>query len=322
MKIGSVEIPGRTALAPMAGITGLPFRLICRELGAALVYTELISAEGLTRKNAPTQDIMETDPLDKPVAFQIFGSRPAAMARAATIACEYGADIVDINMGCPVKKVVKSGSGSGLLRDLGLAEEIIRAVIGASRVPVTVKMRTGWNADDFVAASLAKAAEEAGAAAVAVHGRYAKQGFSGHADWSAIRRVKEAVGIPVIGNGDVASGPDAKRMMDETGCDMVMVGRAMLGNPWVFREVEHYLATGEHAEPPTLAERGTMLMRHMHAVVARMGEHYGVRYMRKHAAWYSKSFEGSAEFRRTINHVETAAAFEDAASEFFLLVRK
>jgi tRNA-dihydrouridine synthase B len=318
--IGSVAITGVGVLAPLAGITDLPFRLICKEQGAALVYTEMISAEGLIRRQKGTEQITETVPAEKPVAFQLFGRRPASMADAARIICTLGADIIDINMGCPVRKVVKGGSGAALLRDVREAEVLIRAVVeAASPVPVTVKLRTGWDASDFVAADVARAAEALGVAAVAVHGRYARQGFSGRADWSAIRAVKQAVNIPVIGNGDVTCASDAKRMTEETGCDMVMVGRGALGNPWIFREINGYLSDGNLPASPSAGERGEMLMRHLKMVVARDGERHGIRVMRKHAAWYSKGLIGSPEFRRVINHVETLAAFDEAVADFFKL---
>ncbi|MBI5191756.1 MAG: tRNA dihydrouridine synthase DusB [Nitrospirae bacterium] len=318
MFIGNIEINGVSVLAPLAGITDLPFRLICREMGAALVYTEMISCEGLIRRQPATVDVCASVPEERPVSFQLFGGKPASMAEAARILSGQGADIVDINMGCPVKKVVRNGSGSALLKDLARAEEMIKRTVAASSVPVTVKIRTGWEKTDFVAVEFARMAEASGAAAVAVHGRYAKQGFSGHADWTSIARVKEAVGIPVMGNGDVLSAHDAKRMLDTTGCDLVMIGRGALGNPWIFREVEAYIATGVLPAPPTVTERGDMLLAHLNAVVARMrNKVVGVKLMRKHAAWYSKCMNGAAEFRRVVNHVETVEAFTEAVEGFF-----
>jgi len=317
MKIGNVEITGNTVLAPLAGITDLPFRLICRRMGAALVYTEMISAEGLIREQKATVSITKTDPAERPVVFQIFGSRPQSMAYAARRCAELGADMVDINMGCPVRKVTKGGSGAALLKDTGLAHEVASAAVEASPVPVTVKIRTGWTASEFVASGLAMALESAGVSAVAVHGRYAKQGFSGEADWSAIRRVKEAVGIPVIGNGDVRSGEDAERMIAETGCDLVMIGRGALGNPWIFSEAEARLAPGGSFTPPTPRERGEVLLEHLHGVVGYAGERAGVRMMRKHGAWYSKGLAGAPDFRRLINTTETVSGYEGAVMGFF-----
>ncbi len=317
MKIGNIEITGAAVLAPLAGITDLPFRLLCKEQGAALVYTEMISAEGLIRRQGAALRITESAPEERPVAFQLFGGRPEAMAGAAGMLAGLGADIVDINMGCPVRKVVSGGAGAALLKDIKAAALVVKSVVAATPLPVTVKLRTGPTGSDFVAADMAKAAREAGAAAVAVHGRHAGQGFSGDADWSAIRAVKEAVGIPVIGNGDVRSAQDAGRMLDETGCDLVMIGRGALGNPWIFREVNSFLTAGEVPPPPSRAEKGGMLLRHLRAVVAREGELHGVRMMRKHAAWYCRGEDGGAGFRRKVNAETTMAGFEEAVREFF-----
>jgi tRNA-dihydrouridine synthase B len=317
MNIGNVEISGRTVLAPLAGITDLPFRLICKRMGASLVYTEMISAEGLIREQRATVSITKTDPAERPVAFQIFGNRPQSMAYAAKRCAELGADIVDINMGCPVRKVTKGGSGAALLKDTGLAMEVAGAVVEASPVPVTVKVRTGWTASEFVAAELARSFESAGVSAVAVHGRYAKQGFSGDADWSAIRRVREVVGIPVIGNGDVRTGEDAERMAAETGCDLVMIGRGALGNPWIFTDAQARLSGTGSYTPPTPRERGEVLIEHLRGVVGYAGERAGVRMMRKHGAWYSKGLTGAPDFRRLINKAETVAGYEDAVRGFF-----
>lgn len=322
MNIGNVEINGRAVLAPLAGITDLPFRMVCKRFGAALVYTEMISCEGLVRIQKRTLGITATVPSERPVNFQIFGNNIEAMARAAAACSTIGADLVDINMGCPVRKVVKGRSGSALLKDLDHSVKLIRAVVDASSVPVTIKVRTGWGAADFVAAELAVAAQEAGVAAVAVHGRYALQGFSGKADWSAIRRVKESVTIPVIGNGDIHGARDAARMIEETGCDLVMVGRAALGNPWIFRDINEYIETGVTPEPPSLYEKGEVLLDHMRAMVAAIGEKFGIQLMRKHGAWYSRGYHGSSGFRQVINHAGTMTEFEDAVNGFFMCGEK
>ncbi len=290
-------------LAPMAGITDLPFRVICREMGAGIVYSEMVSAEALIRDQQRTLAMLATDPRERPVAFQLFGSRPASLAQAAKILSERPIDIIDINMGCPVPKVLKSGAGSALLRDLGLARELMQAVVGASSLPVTVKIRLGWDAKSIVAVELARLAEAAGVSAITVHGRTKVMGFSGKADWSMIRTAREAVSIPVIGNGDVRSATDAKRMLDETGCDGVMIGRAIEGNPWIFREAKTFLETGTVPAHPSIEERHAVMLRHLNDVTALLGENVGVREMRKHLCWYTKGLPGGAEFRERINHV-------------------
>lgn len=318
MNIGSVEITGMGVMAPLAGITDLPFRLICKRMGASLVYTEMISCEGLVRYQKRTLSITDTVPAERPVSFQLFGNNIESMARGAEACNKLGADIVDINMGCPVRKVVRGKSGSALLKELPHSIELIRAVVAASSAPVTIKVRTGWSASEFVAAELAMAAEDAGVAAVAVHGRYALQGFSGKADWSAIKRVKDAVKIPVMGNGDVLSAIDAERMVAQTGCDLVMVGRAALGNPWIFRELNEYLETGVVPAPPSIIERGDALKELLRMMVDYIGPERGVQLMRKHGAWYSKGFHGSAEFRKKINYAASEAEFADAVDGFFM----
>jgi tRNA-dihydrouridine synthase B len=304
-------------LAPMAGITDFPFRKICRELGAGLVFSEMVSVEALIREHKRTHGMLRTDPFERPVAFQIFGSKPASMAEAAHIVSQGEVDFIDINMGCPVPKILKSGAGAALLRDLGLAKEIMSAVVGASKVPVLVKMRLGWDAKNIVAVDVAQAAEAAGIAAVTVHARTKAQGFSGHADWSMIEVVKKSVGIPVIGNGDVHSGQDAKRMMDETGCDGVMIARAIQGYPWIFREARQYLETGLEPAHPTPEERQTIMIRHLNDMVKLLGEAVGVREMRKHLCWYTKGLHGGAEFRTTINHLATVHEVRQEIAEYF-----
>ncbi len=311
MEIRSLLRQNPLVLAPMAGITDLPFRIICREMGAGIVYSEMVSAEALIRDQRRTLGMLATRPEERPVAFQLFGCRPASLAAAARILAEREIDLIDINMGCPAPKVLRSGAGSALLRDLGLAGEIMRAVVDASAKPVTVKIRLGWDAKSIIAEELARLAEKAGVAAVTVHGRTKAMGFSGRADWGMIARVKQAVGIPVIGNGDVRSAADAKRMLDETGCDGVMIGRAVQGNPWLFREARALLAAGEVLPPPSLAERETVMLRHLDDVVALLGENVGVREMRKHLCWYTKGLPGGGEFREQVNHL---AALQEVVS--------
>ncbi len=304
-------------LAPMAGVTDFPFRVICKELGAGLVFSEMVSVEALIREHKRTHGMLHTHAAERPVVFQIFGSKPASMAEAAHIVSQGEADFIDINMGCPVPKILKSGAGSALLRDLGLAKEIMSAVVGASKIPVTVKIRLGWDAKNIVALDFAQAAEALGVAAVTVHGRTKAQAFSGQADWSMIKTIKKSVGIPVIGNGDVRTAHDAKRMLDETGCDGVMIGRAIQGNPWIFREAKQYLETGVLPFSPSQEERKTVMLRHLGDVVRLLGENIGVREMRKHLCWYTKGLSGGAEFRQRINHLDRLRDVKREIGEYF-----
>ena len=317
MQIRDILKNNPLVLAPMAGITDFPFRRICKEMGAGLVFSEMVSVEALIREHKRTHGMLHTDPAERPVVFQIFGSKPASMAEAAHIVSQGVVDFIDINMGCPVPKIIKSGAGAALLRDMGLAKEIMAAVVGASKVPVTVKIRLGWDARNIVAVDAAQAAEAAGIAAVTVHARTKVQGFSGQADWNMIRTVKRSVGIPVIGNGDVKTAQDAKRIMDETGCDGVMIGRAIQGYPWIFREAKHFLETGLVPGPPTLGERQAVMLRHLHDMAGLVGEYAGVREMRKHLCWYTKGLHDGAEFRTKINHLERIDDTKQAIVDFF-----
>ena len=310
MRIGTVEISSKLALAPMAGVTDAAFRQICSELGAGYTITELISSKALCYHDKKTFSLLTQFPGEHPAAVQIFGSDPVCMAEAAQIALEAtGADLIDINMGCPVKKVVKNGDGSALMKNLPLAEKVIRAVVGAVSIPVTVKMRTGWDDASFTAPELAKRAEAAGAAAVTVHGRTREQFYSGKADWQKIKAVVDAVSIPVIGNGDVVDGPSAAALMEQTGCGAVMVGRGAQGNPWIFPQIRHYLATGEVLPPPTAMERYEQMLSHFEALLAYKGEYIGVREMRSHASWYTHGLYGSAALRERINRAGSADEF-------------
>jgi tRNA-dihydrouridine synthase B len=317
MSISSILKANPLVLAPMAGITDFPFRKICRELGAGLVYSEMVSVEALVRDHKRTHSMLRTDSAERPVAFQIFGSKPESLAEAAGIVSEGEADFIDINMGCPVPKILKSGAGSALLRDLDLAKDIMAAVTAASSVPVTVKIRLGWDANNIIAVELAQAAEELGIAAVTVHARTKAQGFSGHADWSMIKLVKQAVGIPVIGNGDVRSAADAKRMIDETGCDGVMIGRAIQGYPWIFREARQFLENGTVPAAPTVEERQAIMLRHLRDMVRQVGETIGVREMRKHLCWYTKGLHGGAEFRTRVNRLDSEKEVVSEVRGFF-----
>lgn len=312
--IGDVALSGPAVLAPMAGVTDLAYRLLAKEMGCALVYTEMISDKAVIFRNERTFDMLRISERERPVAVQIFGSDPDSMAEAATIVRDRAhPDIIDINMGCPTQKIVKNGEGAALMRDIPLARDIVAAVVAASGgVPVTVKMRKGWDQEHVNAVELARAVEAAGAMAVAVHGRTRDQFYSGVADQRIIRDVKMAVGIPVIGNGDVRSAEDAARMLAETGCNAVMIGRAALGNPWIFREIAAYLATGEKMAPPSPAERVAMAMRHLDMMIELFGERSAVLQMRKHAAWYVRGVPGAAQARVRINAAKTRAEMAEA----------
>lgn len=316
--IGSVALDAPVILAPMAGVCDLPYRIICRSYGAALVCAEMVSDKGLVYHNSRTREMLRIDEREHPLSMQIFGSEACTMAQAAAMVEEAGADIIDINMGCPVKKVIQNGSGSALMRDLPLAEEIIRSVVQAVSIPVTVKMRTGWDDGHFTAVELAKRAEEAGAAAVAVHGRTREQFYSGKADWTKIKAVVDAVSIPVIGNGDVTDGPSAAALMKETGCQAVMVGRGAQGNPWIFPQIIAYLKDGTVLPGPTPRQRYEQILRHFDALVAFKGEYIGLREMRSHASWYTKGMYGSASLRERLNRITSAQVFRDTIQEMIV----
>lgn len=300
-KIGPVEIENPFVLAPMAGITDLPFRELCKEQGAGLLYTEMVSAKAISYRNRNTIPLMEISPGENPVALQIFGSEPELMAEVAKSIEDQPFDILDINMGCPVPKVVNNGEGSALLKNPELIRKIVSAVSRAVKKPVTVKMRIGFEGADVDPVETAKIMEDAGAAAIAVHGRTRQQYYSGKADWDTIRKIKEAVSVPVIGNGDVDSPKKAEAMLKETGCDAVMIGRAVRGNPWIFREMNYYFETGELLPRPSVEELKEMILRHARHQIEKKGEYTGIREMRKHVAWYTAGMRHSAGIRRESN---------------------
>lgn len=318
LKIGDVILENNVMLAPMAGVTDLPFRLICKEQGAGLLCMEMVSAKAVHYNNKNTEALMEIHPEEMPVSLQLFGSEPEVMAETAVRIETRPFAILDINMGCPVPKVVNNHEGSALMRDPKLAGEIIYAVSHAIKKPVTVKIRKGFDEDSVNAVEMAKIAEENGAAAVAVHGRTREQYYSGKADWEIIRQVKEAVHIPVIGNGDITDAVSAKRMLEETGCDGIMVGRASRGNPWIFREINSYLDTGIIPERPTKQEVCDTILRHARLQLEYKGEYTAVREMRKHVAWYTTGYPHSAKLRQLVNEIETIAELEESIRKIFL----
>lgn len=306
LAIGSVTLENNVILAPMAGVTDLPYRLLCREQGCGLVCMEMVSAKAILYKNRNTKELLAVDPGERPVSLQLFGSDPKILSEIAKSLEDGPYDIFDINMGCPVPKIVKNGEGSALMRDPKLVEEILETMVKAVKKPVTVKIRKGFDETSVNAVEIAKIAEGCGVAAVAVHGRTREQYYSGKADWEIIRRVKEAVRIPVIGNGDVFSPEDAKRLVDTTGCDGIMVARGAKGNPWIFKQIVSYLETGERIPAPTKEEVKEMILRHGRMLAECKGERAAMREMRKHISWYTAGFPNSASLRREINEVETA----------------
>lgn len=311
MQIGNVKIENNVVLAPMAGVTDLPFRLLCKEMGCGMLYTEMVSAKAILYQNKNTEGLMKVTEGENPIALQLFGSDPQVMAEIAKHIEERPFDTIDVNMGCPVPKVVNNGEGSALMKDPVLVGKIVEAMAKAVKKPVTVKIRAGFNEESINAPEIAKVIQESGGAAVAVHGRTREQYYSGRADWNVIRRVKEAVTIPVIGNGDILTGEDAIRMFEQTGCDAVMIGRGARGNPWIFKQVSAYLKDGTILPPPSAQEVCDMILRHAQMLIEAKGEYTGIREMRKHFAWYTAGMKHSSALRNQVNQVESYEALQE-----------
>ena len=310
LQIGNVTLENNLILAPMAGVTDLPFRLLCKEQGAGLLCMEMVSAKAILYKNKNTEELLSIDSRENPVSLQLFGSDPAIMGEIAKQIEERPFDILDINMGCPVPKVVNNGDGSALMKNPVLAGKIIEATAKAIKKPVTVKIRKGFDEDHVNAVEMARIAQESGAAAVAVHGRTREQYYSGKADWDIIRRVKEAVSIPVIGNGDILTAMDVIRMGEQRGCDGFMIARGAEGNPWIFKQILHYFETGEELAKPTFSEVRDMILRHARMQIDFKGEYTDIREMRKHAAWYTAGYKNSSKLRARVCEVETYEELE------------
>lgn len=314
--IGNVKINGNLILGPMAGVTDLPFRILCKEQGADLIYTEMVSAKGIQYNNKNTESLLTVAEEERPVSLQLFGADPYIMSETAKRIEHLNFDILDINMGCPVPKVVNNGEGSALMKEPGLVGEIVHAVSSAIHKPLTVKIRKGFTESAVNAVEIAKIAEANGAAAIAVHGRTREQYYSGKADWNIIRGVKEAVRVPVIGNGDIFKPEDAKRLMEETGCDGIMLARGVRGNPWLFAQVKEFLKTGKIPDKPNVFKAVDMMLRHARLSIEYKGEYIGIREMRKHVAWYTTGYPLAAKLRQHVNEIEDYHQLEELLSQY------
>lgn len=315
IKIGNVELDNNLILAPMAGVTNLPFRIICEKFEPGMVCTEMVSSKAIFYNDQKTRRLLNTEGEKRPISFQIFGSDEETMGYTAKYMSKI-ADIIDINMGCPAPKVVKNGDGSKLLLDLEKAKRIMKVVVENSSVPVTVKIRKGWDKENIVAVQVAKIAEEVGISAITIHGRTRSEFYTGKADWDIIKEVKDSVKIPVIGNGDIVDEETAYQMFEKTGVDGIMIGRGSFGNPWIFRNIKHFLITGEKLPSPTNSERLNIIKEHIDLAVEEKGE-IAIKELRKHIAWYTKNFKNSSEFRNSINMIETKEQLIKTLNEYF-----
>ena len=320
LRIGNIELENNLILAPMAGVTDLPFRRIVEKFKPGLVCTEMVSSKALFYGDEKTKSLLNTDGEKGPISMQIFGSDPETMGYAAKYVSEL-ADIVDINMGCPAPKVVKNGDGSKLLLDLEKAEEIIKSVVANSKAPVTLKFRKGWDNNHIVACDIAKIAEKNGISAITIHGRTRDEFYTGHADWDIIKKVKEAVNIPVIGNGDVIDEESAKAMFEYTGVDGIAIGRGSMGNPWIFEQIQHYLETGEKLPKPSNKEKYEILKEHIELDIKYKGEGVALNEMRKHISWYTKNMPDSSAFRNEINHITTKEELLQRIENYFTNIK-
>ena len=316
IKIGNVELENNLILAPMAGITDRPFRILCKDFGAGMVCTEMVSSKAIVYQDEKTLKMLYTEGEKAPISIQIFGSDPVIMGKAAQFLNDK-ADIIDINMGCPAPKVVKNGDGSKLLLNLALVDEIVRAVVASTDLPVTVKMRKGWDQEHIVAQEAAKIIEKAGASAITIHGRTREEYYTGHADWEIIKKVKDSVKIPVLGNGDVTCAEDACHMFEQTGVDGIMLGRATLGAPWIFKRINQYLETGKILPEMQETEKLEVIMRHIDLLNEEKGEYTAVREMRKHISWYIKNKPNAAKMREYINQLEKIEEVKNALKEYY-----
>ncbi len=316
LNIGNVKINGNLILGPMAGVTDLPFRILCKEQGADLIYTEMVSAKGIQYNNKNTENLLTVEEKERPVSLQLFGADPHIMSETAKRIEHRNFDILDINMGCPVPKVVNNGEGSALMKEPKLVGEIVHAVSTAIHKPLTVKIRKGFTESTANAVEIAKIAEANGAAAIAVHGRTREQYYSGRADWNIIRAVKEAVRVPVIGNGDIFKPEDAKRLILETGCDGIMLARGVRGNPWLFAQLREFLNTGKILDKPNVFEAVDMMLRHARLSIQYKGEYIGIREMRKHVAWYTTGYPLAAKLRQHVNEIEDYHQLEELLNQY------